>query len=179
MRWIVAAAGAALLAGTGCVGFRGPEDVRREMVRASGVELEREVGLSVGPAMLGLVRLFSSEEEIPLRGVRSVQVGVYAVRDRAAARPLGSGDFPGWDPLVHVVDGSDQVWVLARTREQALRALLVVVVEPDEWTVVRLRGRDLKPMIAEAVRYALDEADHPELYPPTRAELALSPDRAD
>jgi hypothetical protein len=80
-----------------CIGFHGPEDLRRDLVQATGVELERETGVSVGRMGVMLVRWFTSEEEIPLKGVRKVQVGVYEVTDfgdggygRGTVEPMGS-----------------------------------------------------------------------------------------
>ena len=54
--------------------------------------------------------------------------------------------------------------MLAQVEEDArIRRLLLVVAEQDEWTVVRLKGK-LDAFVEDAIRYAFDEADRPDLY---------------
>lgn len=158
---------------TSCIGFHGPEDLRRDLVQATGVELERETGVSVGRMGVMLVRWFTSEEEIPLKGVRKVQVGVYEVTDfgdggygRGTVEPL---ELPGWDPVVRVHEEDEHVFVMLRQEEDAIRGMLVVVMEQDEWVLVRIKGK-LQHVVEEAMRMAFDRAEHPELYEPAVAE---------
>jgi hypothetical protein len=156
-----------------CIGFHGPEDLRRDLVQATGVEVERESAVSVGRMGVLLVRWFTPEDEIPLRGVRRVQVGVYEVADRGA-RGYGNGtvdrlELPGWEPVVRVQEDDEDVFVLIRQKEGSIRGMLVVIMEQDEWVLVRVKGK-LQHVVEEAMRMAFDEAEHPELYEPAAAE---------
>ena len=156
-----------------CIGFRGPEDLRRDLVQATGVELDREVAVSVGRMGVMLVRWFTPEDEIPLKGVRRVQVGVYEVTDfgdggyeRGAVTPP---ELPGWDPVVRVQEDDESVFVMLRQEEDAIRGMLVVVADADEWVLVRIKGK-LQNVVEEAMRMAFDKAEHPDLYEPAVAE---------
>jgi len=156
-----------------CIGFHGPEDLRRDLVQATGVELEREAGVSVGRMGVMLVRWFTSEEEIPLKGVRKVQVGVYEVTDfgdgrygRGTVDPL---ELPGWEPVVRVHEDDEDVFVMLRQEEDDIHGMLVVVMEQDEWVLVRIKGK-LQHVVEEAMRMAFDKAEHPDLYEPAVAE---------
>jgi hypothetical protein len=167
--WIVVCVATA----ASCIGFHGPEDLRRDLVQATGVELHRETGVSVGRMGVMLVRWFTPEDEIPLKGVRRVQVGVYEVTDFGdGGYPRGHVDppeLPGWEPVVRVHDDDENVFVMLRQEDDAIRGMLVVVMERDEWVLVRIKGR-LEKVVEEAMRMAFDQAEHPELYEPAVAE---------
>jgi hypothetical protein len=70
-----------LVVGAACV-LRGPSGVRREVVQQTGVELDRELGLTLGRMTLAVARAVvktEDEDELPLREISKVQVGVYRV----------------------------------------------------------------------------------------------------
>ena len=52
--------------------------------------------------------------------------------------------------------------------------MLIVVAEEDEWVVVRMRG-DLDRILEDAMRFAFDQAERPDLYEKTREERDLPP----
>jgi len=168
---------AALLA-TGCVRLVGPEDVRLELSDQAGVKLRQETGFTVTRSGIWLARQFVDAEEIPLRGVRRVEVGVYEVRGlrRGVDEPrrLDPGYFRDWTPIVRVHEDEEQVMVLVREKEESLRALLVVVAEPDEWVLVRIHGR-LDHLLEQAMSMAFEQVDRPDLYAKTRRERGLDP----
>ena len=164
-------------AGAACIGFQGPEDLRRDIVQATGVELHRESGVSVGRMGVALVRWFTPEDEIPLKGVRRVQVGVYRVTDASDADPaaelLGMPALSDWEPVVHLRERDENVLVMLREENESIRGVLVVVMEDDEWVLVRIRGK-LQRIVEEAMRLAFDRTDRPDLYDPALNEYRES-----
>lgn len=182
-RVVIAASLGAALALAGCVWPAGPEDVRRELARAAGVRLDREVGITVGPLGMAIARWAvrhaedEGEEELTLAGVRRVEVGVYRVAGpccgldaRERLSPPAGG---AWSTIVRVHEPDEDVLVLGEEREGELRRLLVVIAEAEEWTLVRLSGR-LDAVLDEAVALALDEADRPDLEPALAAEMGTA-----
>jgi len=163
--WVVAVC----VASCACIGFRGPEDLRRDLVQATGVELDRTTGVTVGRMGVAMVRWFTPEKEIPLKGVHKVQVGVY---DVVGAAERGIPDYPlidDWDPLVRIHDEDEDIFVLIRQDEKRIRAMLVVVADTDEWVLVRLKG-NLDRVVESAMRMAFEQAKRPELADPAIAD---------
>lgn len=165
-----------------CIGFHGPEDLRRDLVQATGVDLDRETGVSIGRTGVMLVRWFTPEDEIPLKGVRRVQVGVYEVTDFGdggyGRGPVIPPELPGWEPVASVREDDENVFVLLRQEEDAIRGMLVIVMEQDEWVLVRIKGK-LQHVVEEAMRMAFDRAEHPDLYEPAVAEYREARPAAD
>ena len=120
-----------------------------------------------------LARWFTSEEDVPLRGVRRVEVGVYEVADLRSGveepRPITLPDLPDWQTVVHVSEDNEDVYVLAREKDEKLRGLLIIVAEDDEWVLVRIKGK-LQHMVEDVMQMAFDHAERPDLYEPVLAE---------
>jgi hypothetical protein len=156
-----------------CISFHGPKDLRRDLVQVTGVELERESGVSVGPMGVMLARWFTDEDEVPLKGVRRVQVGVYEVTDFGDSgyghETVLPPDLPGWETVVRVHEDDETVFVMLREEDEMIRGMLVVVMERDEWVLVRIKGK-LNRIVESAMEMAFEEADRPELYEPALAE---------
>ncbi len=167
-----------LATATSCIRFHGPEDLRRDLARAAGVKLDRERGLTLTRTGVMLVRWATSEERIPLRGVRRVEVGIYQVqglrRGVEQRRPIAPPQLPGWQNIVRVRDDGDEVFVLVREEDEEIREMLVIVAEEDEWVLVRIRGQ-LQDTIESALQLAFDRAERPELYEPVLAEYRSEP----
>ena len=166
-----------LTTATSCIRFHGPEDLRRDLARTSGVKLEREMGVTLTRTAVMLARWVTSEEKIPLRGVRRIEVGVYQVqglrRGVDERRPIDPPELPGWQNVVHVREDPEEVFVLVRVDEEEIREMLVVVAEADEWVLVRIRGK-LRHTFENAMKLAFDRAERPELYDPVLAEYRES-----
>jgi hypothetical protein len=169
------------LSSAACIGFRGPEQIRREISFNSGVELDREMGFTIRRSGMWLVRAglrIAGEDEISLRGVRGVQVGIYQVRGSEMGRhpriPLEAGRFSDWDPVVRVHEEDEEVLVLVREKKGSIRRMLVVVSDDEELVVVRMKGK-LESILEEAMAEAFDQVDRPELYEKTREERGLEP----
>jgi hypothetical protein len=62
--------------------------------------------------------------------------------------------------------------VLVREKKESVRAMLVVVAEPDEWVLVRVFGH-LDDTLEQAMTMAFDEVERPDLYARTRRERGL------
>lgn len=166
---------------TGCVRFHGPEDLRRDLSRTAGVELDREFGITITRGGVWLARKalkISEEEDIDLRGVKRVEIGVYEVRglrrgfDERAA--LGLTDLPDWDPIVRIQEEDENVLVLINEKDEEIRSMVVVVAEDEEWVLVRIRGK-LQQILEDAMRMAFTEGGKPELYERSREERGLEP----
>lgn len=165
-----------------CVRIHGPEDVRRDLGRSAGVKLHREFGLTLTRSGMWIARKglkMADEEQISLRGVRRMEVGIYEVRGRRGdANGLRDADLAAledWTPIVRTRDPDELVLVLTREQDGRVCGLLVVVADDDEWVLVRMRGK-LDRMFEDAVRMAFDEADRPELYARSRVERGLDPE---
>ena len=161
-----------LATATSCIRFHGPEDLRRDLSRSTGVKLDREMGVTLTRTAVMLARWVTDEEEIPLKGVRRVQVGVYEVqglrRGVNARRPIEPPQLPGWQNVVRVQEEGEDIFVLLREEDDVIREMLVVVAEEDEWVLVRIRGK-LNRTIESVMKLAFDRADRPELYDPVVA----------
>jgi hypothetical protein len=172
---------AAALSSAACITFRGPEQIRREISGISGVEFDREMGFTVRRSGMWLVRTgmrIAGEDEASLRGVRSIQVGIYQVRDPEnglhARVPIEARSFSDWDAVVRVHEDDEDVLVMVREHEGSVRNMLVVVSDEEELVLVRMKGR-LDGILEEAMAEAFDQADRPELYDRAREERGLEP----
>jgi len=156
-----------------CIWFHGPEDLRHDLADTAGVELHRETGVTVGRLGLALARMVTKQDEIPLKGVRKVEVGVYEVtgtrRGVNQARPVRTPEMPGYEPVVRIHDEGEDVFVMIKLEEEQIRRMLVIVAEEDEWVLVRIRGK-LNHIFEQAMEMAFEEADKPELYEPALAD---------
>jgi hypothetical protein len=139
----------------GCFSFTGPSDVRRQLVRTSGVELDKEQGISVGPLGIALAQLFVREHlPFPLDGLSSVDVGVYRVCEESdgCELQLATLELDGWERIARIRDGGQEVVVLvgAQDSERGLRRLLVLQREGRSLHVVRAKG-DLERVVSAAL----------------------------
>ena len=166
-----------------CVLPHGPEDVRHELARNSGIKLDREFGLTVKRSAMWIARLATrhvDDDAMPsLEGVRRVEIGVYRVdglrRGHDEPGPVPPPDLPEWTMLVSVREDGDSAYVMLHEVDERIRGLLVIAATEDEWTLVRLRGKNLRPMLEDAMSMAFDEPDRPDLYRKTREERGLDP----
>lgn len=165
-------AGLALTTQPGCMPWRGPDDIARVIERGTGERYDRETGLTLGRLSLAVARWASDDEDAMLQGLRKLEVGVYRpTRDSGAPATLSARSFPGWTPIAEVrTEPSERLLILADSPDPTIRGLLIVVVEEDELTVVRLRGR-LDAILEQAVRQAFDEVDRSDLTEPAIAAI--------
>jgi hypothetical protein len=98
-----------------------------------------------------------------LRGIRRVEVGTYRIQGlplrfespREMERALG---LAGWATLARVQEDDDLAWVVYRQKDSHIRSLLVINVEGEELSMVRLQGR-LEDALAAALDVARGEAE--------------------
>ena len=172
-----------IVLGTSCIRFRGPEDLRHDLSRASGVRLNKEMGVTVTRSGMWIARKaikWSADGHTPsLKGVRRVEVGVYQVEGLRKGHhervQLGLEDLPQWTPLVRIRDEEEEVFVLVDEDGEQIKQMLVVVADHDEWVLVRMKG-NLNRVLEDALRMAFDNADRPELYARSREERGLEPE---
>jgi hypothetical protein len=162
-----------------CVRFVGPEDVRQDLSSQAGVKLKQETGFTVTRSGIWLARKFVDDDEVPLKGIRRVEVGIYEVKGlrRGVDEPanLNPRHLDGWEPIVRVHEEDEDVMVLVKQQDEMIRAMLIVVAEEDEWVLVRVRGK-LNRVLEQAMKTAFDNVERPELYVRTREERGLDPD---
>jgi hypothetical protein len=156
------------LASASCIRYGGPSSLKRDLSREAGVELDAGFAMTVTRSGIALARLFTDEDEVPLRGVRRVEVGVYEVKGLrpgvTAQSALTLPELPGLVPIVSVRDEDEQTFVLVQEDEtHEIRQLVIIAAEDDEWVLVRIRGK-LRKTIERSLQLALDKADHPEQY---------------
>lgn len=160
-----------LVALSGCIPWRGPDDVARVVERETGGRYDRESGLTLGRCGLTIARWVVDDEDVPLQGVHKLEVGVYTRTRTGEAGRLDAASFPDWSPLVEVREDDERVLVLSAPKDgEKLRRLLIVVEDGEELSVVRLRGH-LEHTLAQALDMAFDEVDKPNLTAPTLAAL--------
>lgn len=166
------------LLGVSCVRFVGPDDIRHDLSVQAGVNLKQETGFTFTRSAVWLARKFVKEEDFTLEGVRRVEIGVYEVKGlkdgRQSPSPLDMTKLEGWVPIVRVHETGEDVMVLFKEKDDVVRALLVVVAEPDEWVLVRIRGK-LDQVLEQAIEMAFQDVDRPDLYAKTRRERGLDP----
>ena len=153
---------------TACIRWSGPSNLRRDLSREAGVTLDAEVAITVTRSGVALARLFTDGDEIPLKGVRRVEVGVYEVtglRDGVdEPRRLELPDLPGLTPVVRVHEEGEDVFVLVHQDEDdEIRQMVVVVAEDDEWVLVRIKGK-LTKSFEKAMQMAFANTDRPDKY---------------
>jgi hypothetical protein len=174
-----------------CVRYGGPSNLRRDLSREAGVELDAHFAMTVTRSGVALARMFTDEEEVPLGGVRRVEIGVYEVkglrRGVESTSPLEPRDLPGLTPVARVHEEDEDIFVLVGEDEAGeIRQLVVIVAEPEEWVLVRVRGK-LRRTVEQALRLAFERTDRGDRYEPVleayrqgeaqRAEI--SPGRTD
>ena len=165
--------GLAVLSSASCIGFHGPNGIRRELVETTGARLEQQSGLSVGRMGLALARCFTKDEEVPLAGVHHVEVGVYSVEEGHAVELSDPPRLAGWETVVEMHEEDGDTFVLVQQDESRIRGMLVIVAEEDEWVLVRLRGR-LDHLLEDAMRLGFDQGEREHLAEPAIAEYRAS-----
>lgn len=167
------------LAAAGCImPFNGPAGARRDVQRATGREYSRTFAVTVGRSGLALIRRVAGEEgeeDLPLEGLRKVEVGFYEVRGGRSGSPAGAGitagSWTGWTPLVEMhPEESESVLILSEGDPgESIRRMLLLVESDDELVIVRLKG-ELDRLVEEAIRYAFQQAERPDLVTPSLEE---------
>ncbi|MFG0274422.1 MAG: hypothetical protein ACF8QF_05145 [Phycisphaerales bacterium] len=144
--------GAAAVATTlsGCIGFHGPNDLKRSVARAGDVRLKQDFGISTNGMTLRMARGLASpwvDEPLPrLAGIKRAQVGTYRIE--AADGPLPASiladlEVSGWEAAVRVTNpaGADETLVLVKEdRKGRLRGVAVAARDGEELTLARVRG---------------------------------------
>jgi hypothetical protein len=146
-RWLLVA-GVALGLQTGCwFGTGSTSDLRKEITLRTGVRLEPEFGMKLGRLSMKIAKMgvrMAHDDDMPsLKGISKLEIGVYNVvgREDPPADRLHSIRLEGWETLVRVRDGNERVQVLYQPEGDKIHALLVLVLDDEEFVVVRVRGK--------------------------------------
>jgi len=157
---IAGAVACACAALSGCIGFHGPNDLRRSVASANNVRLKQNVGFSTNGMTLRMAKGLASpwvDQPLPkLKGIRRAQFGTYKIEPRSGFTPesmLRDFQLKGWTPAVRVTNpkGADETLVLVKEdRKGRLRGVVVAARDNDEITLARVRG-DLDTFLANVL----------------------------
>jgi hypothetical protein len=152
---------------TGCLGVNGEfRTVRNHVLRNIDMDVNRNIELSIGPALISFASLFVSfaETDEPvdemMRQVKRVQVGVYEVQEVYDAKVSSSVvteltdlmSEKGWKYIVKSRDRNEIATVFVRSEEvDELSEMFVVAVSDQEVVFVHIEG-ELEDLIEIAVR---------------------------
>ncbi len=173
------AAIALVLTTGGCImPFNGPAGVRRDIEEVTGKEYGQSFALTVGRSGMALTRWIvkkAEEEPLPIEGIKKVEIGIYEVRDEPVPSPAAPDittlQWPEWSPLVEIHGENGEIVVVLSEAGKggSIRRLLLVIENDKQLVIVRLKGR-LDQLIEEAMKYALEQADRPDLVDPSIEE---------
>lgn len=150
---ITAIAAALLPAASGCIMFGfGPEDLRLAVSRAEGVSLTPEVCLSMDGLSVALAGALAGSP-VPLHGIGWLDIGVYRVggEHNVFDSKIHEMNLKGWDSLVRVRSKTENVHVLVDGKGDRVNGLVVVMREPEQIVIARIRG-DLNRFFEEAMK---------------------------
>jgi hypothetical protein len=137
----------------GCFYSREIAHTRRDIERATGVDFDRGLMVSLGPVSLrtlGWISGLVPEQEARmardyLREITRVKVGVYHTdlgfaRDGADLGSLPRFEDQGWEVAVRFRDEETLGWVLYREHRDTVRDVYVVMVTDEELVLARVQG---------------------------------------
>ena len=143
----------ALFTLTGCFYSREIAHTRRDIERATDVDFERGVVVSLGPLSLrtlGWITGLVPEEDAQmardyLREISRVKVGVYHTDygfslDGVDLASLPRFEEKGWQVAVRFRQENEMGWVLYREHRDTVRDLYVVVLADEELVLARVQG---------------------------------------
>ncbi len=116
------------------------------------IVLEKELALSFGRGLLGLVKLVTQDDPI-LSELDSVKVAIYNLRGSVEGADFNEITFANtlnernsdlqWEQIVRVREPGEQVWVFAgmNIRGNTLEGISVFVMENETVTVISIDGR--------------------------------------
>jgi hypothetical protein len=144
-----------LIAIAGCLWTPELDAVRRDVQRQiPDARFKKEFAMSLGPVSLTIARAIvhavpnSRDASRYLADIRRVKVAVYNVEslperfDLTCPRTIQALiDKKGWQAVVRTHDEKQAVWILCRTKGEAITDLLVTVLDDDQMVLVRAGGR--------------------------------------
>jgi len=133
----------------GCVGFNGPNDIKRSIARQSDAEITQEFGIRTNGLTLRLARGLARpwvDEKLPrVGGIRNVQYGSYQI-ERIGSAPAGLRlrelEIKGYEPVVTISAPlrGEELRVFARERNDRLSGLVMAHREGDGLQLARVCG---------------------------------------
>jgi hypothetical protein len=130
------------------------------------VDLETEVQLQIGPALLSFSRMVisladhSRESAMAvsyLRDINNVQIGIYKLIDVNRNKPLTIPskiarklEKKGYEPLVKAKQRDGSAWVMTKMRGKRLTSMYVIALDKEELVIVEIEGR-LGSLIEKAI----------------------------
>ena len=161
---------------TGCFYSREIASTKRAIEYENpGLDLDRNVIVSLGPLSIGFARMIASfipvddaeEYEFDqarhyMRYVKRIKVGVYDVNFEGDQFSLKMPQelmedhmSRGWEQLAKVREDGEQVWVFYKSERDKITELYTVVNDGDQLVVAKLKG-DFTSLIERAVADHLD-----------------------
>ena len=153
---------------SGCVVSREISQIRHDIEdEFPGAVFDKQVVITVGPVFfrtLGWIARHADDEDAYraagyIKEMRRAKVGVFKT-ERLPEN--GVPDFDslrrfernGWQTAAKVHEGNDHVWVMYRERYESIRDMFVLVLNEDDFVIIRIEG-DLNDIVMRAME---DEA---------------------
>jgi hypothetical protein len=124
---------------TGCISLLGPEDLRFRLSLLNGVGIDREFALGVDGLTLQAAAAFAPVD-VPLGGVYWTDFGTFKIRGDAKGL-ISNARLPGYESIVRVREDGEEVNVLVKQSDTAIKSFVVLAREGDELVIVRMHGR--------------------------------------
>ncbi len=133
----------------GCIGLRGPNDIKRKIARQSDTTIKQEFGIRTNGLTLKLARGIAQpfvDEKLPrMKGIKNVQFGSYNIEPYGSAPTdlrLRDLEIKGYDPVVTISapKRGEEIRVFAKERNERLRGIIVANREGNELMLARVRG---------------------------------------
>lgn len=137
-------------------------------------EADKEFGFSLGPLPLRFAAWIIDEDDDPetaamLRSLKGMRIRIYEVQgdeQRVFDRITESGkrlQRDGWDRLVTVNDGDENVLVMVKTDKTKISGMAVLTADRDEAVFVNMIG-DIRPEFFNEILDSVDaDVDVPEI----------------
>ena len=157
---------------SGCLWAPELDRVRKDIEdQIPGAEFKKDFALSLGPVSLGFARLVTGfvpdahEARGYLEEIRSVKVAIYEAKNIPADVSLRMPsklqhllEKNGWELAIKAKERDESVWILFRTKGDAIRDMYIVVLDEEELVLVRAGGR-LDKLFEKAMNEHLDLKD--------------------
>ena len=141
---------------TGCLWAPELDSVRKDIERQiPDAHFEKEFAISLGPISLGLARTIIRlvpdadvhEAREYLGDLSKVQVAVYEAnhvpRGAEVRTPQRFESLldEGWEMAIKAREHGESIWVMYRSDDDEIREVYIIVLDPDELVLVKVRGR--------------------------------------
>ncbi|MCZ6836305.1 MAG: DUF4252 domain-containing protein [Planctomycetota bacterium] len=129
----------------GCIGFSGPNGIRKDIAKSQHIELEKEFGIDVGPLGFALANVIAAPfVPVTADGMWSASFGEYIIKPTDECSldefSLDAIAFDDWEQFIRVRDGTENIRVMHNVKGKKINKMLVLVQEGNSLMIARLEG---------------------------------------